>query len=189
MARHLSEGRGRFTWEVSKFVLGWAIGVALLVFGGQALWGYLPTLADRVSPDTTVPGVAVTLAEPTSTTSPIAVVTTTTSTSTTSTTTTTTVPTAADASEVTVLVLNSTTRSGLAAGATADISTFGYLTEEPSNISPERTGIEIYYIAGLDLEAIALSDLLGESTLFLDTQGIVPEGVDLVVVLGSDYER
>lgn len=189
MARHLADGKGRFTWEVSKFVLGWVVGVAVLVFGGQALWGYLPTLADRVSSDTTLPPVTVTLVEPTTTTSPIVVVTTTSTTSTTSTTTTTTLPTAADPSEITVLVLNSTSRTGLAASATADIATLGYLTEEPTNIAPERAGLEIYYIDGLDLEAIALSELLGGAILFLDTQDIVPAGVDLVVVLGADYER
>ncbi len=187
MARHLTEGRGRFILELSKFILFWIVLVGAIFLAGQFAVNYFPTLADRVTsttapievlvPDTTVPAV----------TTPIVVVTTTLPPP--PTTTTSTVPVALDPADVTVLVLNSTGRTGLAAGATADLAALGYGTEEPSNISPERTLLEIYFVEGRELEAIALSDAMGGATLFLDTQEIVPAEVDLVVVLGTDYER
>ncbi len=187
MARHLTEGRGRFILELSKFILFWIVLVGAIFLAGQFAVNYFPTLADRVTsttapievlvPDTTVPAV----------TTPIVVVTTTLPPP--PTTTTSTVPVALDPADVTVLVLNSTGRTGLAAGATADLAALGYGTEEPSNISPERTLLEIYFVEGRELEAIALSDAMGGATLFLDTQEIVPADVDLVLVLGTDYER
>jgi len=188
MARHLTEGRGRFILELSKFILFWIVLVGAIFLAGQFAVNYFPTLADRVTstnstapievlvPDTTAPAA----------TTPIVVITTTLPPPTT---TTSTVPVALDPADVTVLVLNSTNRTGLATGATADLAALGYGTEEPSNVSPERTLLEIYFVEGLELEAIALSELMGGATLFLDTQQIVPGDVDLVVVLGTDYER
>jgi hypothetical protein len=173
--------------ELSKLILFWILLVAVVFFGGRFVVNYLPTLANRVVvtattapievliPETTVPAitpifvVTATLPPPTTTAS--------------------TVPVALESSDVTVLVLNSISRTGLAAGATADLAALGYNTEEPSNISPERALLEIYFVEGRELEAIALSDAMGGATLFLDTQQIVPADVDLVVVLGTDYER
>jgi len=188
MARHLAEGRGRFLLELSKFILFWIVLVAVVFLGGRFAVSYLPTLADRVISTTTTAPIEVLVPDTTvpATTPPIVVVTTTLPppTSTTST-----IAMAVEPSGLTVLVLNSTSRTGLAAGATADLAALGYRTEEPSNISPERTLLEIYFVEGRELEAIALSDALGGATLYLDTQEIVPAGVDLVVVLGTDYER
>lgn len=188
MARHLAEGTGRFILEMSKFILFWIVLVGVIFIAGQFAVGYFPTLAERVSSPTTTTQIEVLVPDTTvaATTTSIVVVTTTLPPPTTNASI---VPVALEPADVAVLVLNSTSRIGLAAGATADLAALGYSTEEPSNISPERTLLEIYFVEDRELEAIVLSDTMGGATLFFDTQQIVPADVDLVVVLGTSYER
>ncbi|MFQ5966303.1 MAG: LytR C-terminal domain-containing protein [Acidimicrobiia bacterium] len=106
-------------------------------------------------------------------------------TATTSATTTTSEP-VLDPSEVTVLVLNSTDRSGLAGRVTDTISGLGYETLEAANYANPLEDSLLWYAPGHEDEAEELARVLPDMII-----GPNPEApqADLVIVLGSSFQE
>ncbi len=196
MGSHLKPGRSRFAWEVTRYLLAWALVVSAVV---GLFWLLQEVLPDVVGPDatsTTVAADTTTTTAPvdTSTTLPAETSTTTTTiadtTTTTSSTTTTTLPPVRPPEEVTVLVLNSTPRVGLAAGIAADLADLGYVVVQPANATPRRPVTVILHTEDFALEALALQDAAfeEEAIVGLDDEGRTTEDVPIVVILGDSFQ-
>ncbi|MGA7269730.1 MAG: LytR C-terminal domain-containing protein [Acidimicrobiia bacterium] len=163
--------------------------VGAIVFGGLSLWaGRGSGAGDTTTSTSAGPDITTTT---TSTTSPVSTIDETTSTSSTSTTTTaptsTTIREVRSPSEVTVVVLNSTGRTGLAADLTGQLEGLGYETLPPDNYSPTLSDTTIFYADGFSLEAQALAESVPDAILSTDQDPIQSSGADLVVVIGSSY--
>ena len=139
------------------------------------------TSSTRAESSTTI--ASTTTTEPAPTTQ--ASTTTTTPPTTTEATTTTTVPPVRDPSEVTVLVLNSTTRGGLAAGVTSDLAALGYQMLEQDNYRPALDVSAVWFAPGLSREA----DILAEQIPDALVEPFAGDDVlaDIVVVLGASF--
>ncbi len=191
MGSHLKPGRSRFAWELIRYVLAWALVVTAVV---GLFWLLQEVLPDLVSSD----GTTTTTTEPesasSSTTVPATTTTTLPATTTTTeppepTTTTTTLPAARPPEEITVTVLNSTPRVGLAAEVAADLAGLGYLVGQPANATPQRGVTTILHAEGYGLEAIELKEAAfeDEATVGLDDEGRTSGEADIVVILGDSY--
>lgn len=189
MGSHLKPGRSRFAWEVIRYVLAWALVVTAVV---GLFWLLQEVLPDLVSSDSAT---TTTAEAGGSTTSPAETATSTTSTSTTTTsvpeetTTSTTLPAARPPEEVSVTVLNSTPRVGLAAQVAADLAGFGYIIGQPANATPRRAVTTILHAEGYGLEAIELKESAfeDEATVGIDDEGRTTESINIVVILGDSY--
>ncbi|MEX1279800.1 MAG: LytR C-terminal domain-containing protein [Acidimicrobiia bacterium] len=193
MGSHLKPGRSRFAWEVTRYLLAWALVVSAVV---GLFWLLQEVLPDVVGPNAT----STTLAADTTTTAPVdtsttvpAETTTTTiagTTTTSSTVTTTTLPPVRPPEEVTVLVLNSTPRVGLAAGIAADLADLGYVVVQPANATPRRPVTVILHTEDFALEALALKDAAFEEDAIvgLDDEGRTTDDVPIVVILGDSFQ-
>ncbi len=186
--RHLAPGRGRFIWELTRYLIAWAAVVGALVgvfwLISNLLPAWLETTDTTVAAPTTVVPVTTEAVVDTSTTS--APSTTTTSSTTT---TTTTVPAVQPVEETWVLVLNSTGRTGLAGGATGLLGDAGYLTLVPDNYPTTLEVTRILHAEGLGLEAAQLAaSFFPDAEVLLDTEGLTAADPDLVIILGLDYE-
>ncbi len=186
MGSHLRPGRSRFAWELVRYVLAWALVVTAVV---GLFWLLQEVLPDLVASDTTtttapVAASSTTTEAPTTTTEAPA---TTTSTEPEPTTTTTTLPAARPPEELTVTVLNSTPRVGLAAQVAADLAGLGYVVGQPANASPRRAVTTILHAEGFGLEAIELKETAFEddATVGIDDEGRTSDEVDIVVILGD----
>ncbi|NND83925.1 MAG: LytR C-terminal domain-containing protein [Acidimicrobiia bacterium] len=186
--QHLAPGRGRFFWELTRYLIAWAAVVGALVGVFWLISNLLPAWLETT--DTTEAVSTTVAAAPESTTTTVVeVTTTTTSTTTTPTTTTTTLPPVQPVEETWVLVLNSTGRSGLAGGATGLLGDAGYLTLIPDNYPTTLEVTRILHAEGLGLEAAQLAaSFFPEAEVLLDTEGLTAADPDLVVILGLDYE-
>ncbi|UCG40675.1 MAG: LytR C-terminal domain-containing protein [Acidimicrobiia bacterium] len=187
--QHLAPGRGRFYWELTRYVIAWAAVVGALVGVFWLISNLLPAWLETT--DTTAAAPTTVTAAPESTTSVPESTTTTVaeSTTTTSSTTTTTVPPVRPVEETWVLVLNSTNRSGLAGGATGVLGEAGYLTLVPDNYPTTLEATRILHAEGLGLEAAQLAaSFFPDAEVLLDTEGLTAADPDLVVILGLDYE-
>lgn len=156
-----------------------AAGVRLFVGGDDA------PPATVAAPSTTT-----TTRPPTTTTSTTTTTTTTAPTTTTTTrppTTTTTLPPLRQPEELTVLVLNSTGRSGLAGRTTQQITDEGYQTLPADNFSPTLDTSVVRYPAGLEREAEVLAAQIPDANLELSEEE--DPAADLVVVLGLSFEE
>jgi hypothetical protein len=92
-----------------------------------------------------------------------------------------------DPSQVTVLVLNSTERSGLASRLTEKIAALGYQTMEPDNYATPLDDSVLRYADGFADEADELARVLSEIIVEPDPE---PRSIaDLVIVLGASYEE
>lgn len=89
-------------------------------------------------------------------------------------------------SELTVRVLNSTGRAGLAAAVTADLAAQGYIMRLQDNYNTPLATTTVFYVAGLDREAVTLAGLLPGETTTAPNPAAEPSA-DLLVVLGSSY--
>ena len=187
---HLKAGQSRFAWEVLRFVLGWALVVTLVVTLFWLLQEVLPAVVGETTTPTTIEQAdTTTTTEPpvtTTTTTTEPPVTTTTAAPTTSTTTT--LAPVRPPEEVTVLVLNSTPRVGLAASAAADLAQLGYQVVVPANATPRRPVTVILHAEGYGLEAIEMATHFeAAATVRPDDEGRTTTGVPIVVILGDSF--
>ncbi len=185
--RHLAPGRGRFIWELTRYLIAWAAVVGALVGVFWLISNLLPAWLETTdttvaAPTTVVPVTTEAVAETSTTSRPS---TTTTST----TTTTTTIPVVLPVEETWVLVLNSTGRAGLAGGATGLLGDMGYSMLVPDNYPTTLETTRILHAEGLGLEAAQLAaSFFPDAEVLLDTEGLTAADPDLVVILGLDYE-
>lgn len=195
MGSHLKPGRSRFAWELTRYVIAWALVVTAVV---GLFWLLQEVLPDVVAADTTTTtvgaGETTTSVDQTTTTTTTPVETTTTTiadttTSSAPTTTTTTLPPVRPPAEVTVRVLNSTPRVGLAASVAADLADLGYVVVQPANATPQRSVTTILHAEGWGLEALELKETAfeSESTVGIDDEGRTSEEVPVVVILGDSF--
>ena len=189
MGSHLKPGRSRFAWELARYVIAWAFVVAAVVGLFWLLQEVLPeVVADQTTTTTTsAPATTTTVAQATTTTVAAGESTTTVAAETT---TTTTLPVVRPPEEVTVLVLNSTLRVGLAARVAADLHDLGYIVEQPANARPLRQFTTILHAEGYGLEALELAETAfeDEAIVGIDTEDLTSDDVNIVVVLGSSYD-
>ena len=88
--------------------------------------------------------------------------------------------------EVTVLVLNSTDRSGLAGRVTETISGLGYMTLEAANYGTPLEESRLRYAPGFEDEAEELARVLPDMVIEPNPE---PPQADLVVVLGASFQE
>ncbi len=192
--RHLKPGRSRFVWEVLRFVLGWALVVALVVSLFWLLQNVLPSLvAGDGSSSSTTSAVEMTSTTSGATTSTIPETTSTLADTTTTTrpeaTTTSEAPAVRPPEEITVLVLNSTPRVGLAGSAAARLAAEGYMVATPANASPRRPNTVILHAEGYAAEAEALTEFFEDEAVFgVDDEGRTTDRIPIVVILGASYD-
>lgn len=189
MGKHAAPGLGRFTRELSSFVIRLTV-VAVLFFG--AIWAVVtfvpnwiagddgPIIAAEASTTTTTESQPTVLSSAVSTTAPPPPTTTTLPP-----TTTTTVPAERQPDDIIVLVLNSTGRNGLAAGATALLNSLGYQTLEPDNATPALSTSQILFTQGFAAEAYTLAAQFTDGEVLANPSEDPP--ADIVVILGTSY--
>jgi cytoskeletal protein RodZ len=183
--RHAAPGHGRFFRELGLFLLK-VVFWGAIVFG--AVWLFQTLFDSEDEPTTTTSTTASTTTSTTTTitTTPTTVApTTTTSAVTTTTEATTTTLDVRDPSEITVLVLNSTTRTGLAAGLAATLQEAGYQTLEPENWATPFTVSRVWYVAGFEVEAAVIVDFVSEDAIVELFDGVTQ--ADIIIVLGASY--
>lgn len=197
--RHADPSRSSLRSDLFRFLVLLVI-LAVLLIGGVSLLIRLVnsgdadavaatssstvTVASTTRPTTTT---TTTTTQATTTTTTQATTTTTAAAATTTTTqaTTTTTAVALDPSEVTLLVLNSTSRSGLAARLTARFDELGYQTLEPTNYTPALDTSRVWYVDGFALEAAAVAELVPDAIVEL-YPGQSPQAA-ITVVLGASF--
>jgi hypothetical protein len=185
--RHAAPGYGGFIRELTFFVLKVAFWGGI-VFGAVLLFQAIFSSDDAATPTTiqsttTTTGVSTTPATEVTTT-------TTTPTTTTTETTTTTVATTTtlagrDPSGITVLVLNSTNRAGLAADLSESLAEVGYQTLEPENWQTPFAVSRVWYVAGFETEGAVISRYVSPDAIVEPFQGVTQ--ADIVIVLGASY--
>lgn len=186
--RHLAPGRGRFLWELTRYIVAWAAIVGALVGVFWLISNLLPTWlgTSATSTSTSVVAVETTLADTTSTTTS----TTTTTIIDTTTTTTSSVPAVREPGTLWVLVLNSTGSAGLAGTASGVLDEAGYLMLTPDNYSTQLEKTRILHAKGLGIEAARLAnEFFPEAEVLLDSEGLTAADPDIVVILGADYDQ
>ena len=188
MARHAAPGVSGLLKDLGWFtlkVLFWGV----VVFGGVVLltkgigWLATPsttTDAEVVSTTSLVAGATGTA--PTTSTAPPTTVSTTVAT-TAPTTTTEAVRAPAD---ITVQVLNSTTRSKIAAAVTDVLASDGYQTIDADNYSHALDQSTVWYAPGFESEAQVMADAYIPDAVVQESPG--PLEVDILVVIGASYQ-
>ncbi len=191
MGKHAAPGYGRFTRELWSFSLRLLV-VSVVFFG--AVWlliTYVPgwlgggeesaqSSVPQSTSTTEVPSVV--LGSTISSTFPTLP---TTTTSTAPAPTSTTAPPERAAADVTVLVRNTTGRSGLAASATAGLASVGYQTLEPDNTTPLLSATQILFAQGFAAEAYTLAAQFPDGEVLANPSA--DPLADIVVVLGTSY--
>lgn len=189
--RHASDDTSRFRRDLFRMSLLGLVAVAAIAavtVGLQVLLG-----GDDSPPPTEAPASTATTASTTTTTAPPTTSTTSTTTTTTTTTTTlpptttTTLPPPLEPEELTVLVLNSTGRTGLAGRTTQRIAEQGYQTLQADNFSPTLDVSLIRYAPGREREAETLAELIPDANLELSAEADPPP--HLVVILGLSFQE
>ena len=182
--RHVSSGSSAFIRDLVVMAVGIVI-VGVLLYGGLSLFAGLGADDDGDASGTTLTTVTTspTSSDPT-TTSTVATSTTATAESTT---TTTEAIVVRDPSEVTVLVLNSTGRAGIAGSLTAAFGEAGYQTLQADNYEPALDQSRVWYLGDFAPEAAEIQ------AQFIPDGAVEPYegpdlGADVVVVLGAGYE-
>ena len=182
--KHVATGSSAFIRDLVVMAVGIVI-VGVLLYGGLSLFAGLGADEDSDATGSTAT---------TATTSPTSIGATTTTTAPTSTTTTTEATTttsaaivARDPSEVTVLVLNSTGRAGIAAALTAAFGEAGYQTLQADNYEPALDQSRVWYLGDFAPEAAEIQSQFVPDGAVEPYEG--PDlGADVVVVLGAGYE-
>jgi hypothetical protein len=178
--RHVASGSSAFIRDLVVMAVGIVI-VGVLLYGGLSLIAGLGSNGDEEVASTTV--TANTTTTQPSTTATTALTTTTSVVETT----TTTVVAVRPPSSVTVLVLNSTGRSGIAGSLTTALGNAGYQTLQADNYQPPLDQSRVWYLGDFapeaaDLQADWVSDAIIEPYEGPDL------GADIVVVLGASYD-
>lgn len=195
MGKHAAPGYGRFTRELSSFAFRLLV-VAVAFFG--AIFVLVTYVPDWLGGDdeTAQPAVEQSTSTMTASTSSVldsAIPTSsttlppapTTATPATTTPTTTTVTTERDPADIRVVVLNSTSTSGLAASASSALADLGYQMLEPSNWTPTLPGTQIQFSPGFALEAYTLAAEFPDGEVLQNPSADPP--ADIVVILGTSY--
>lgn len=195
--RHAAPGRGRLISETIRLIIYVVLIFIVLVGGAVLISNWLSNDADTIpvadTSTTTTSIAATTTTQPTTTTTQAtttttrATTTTTTqpTTTTTQATTTTTEPRPRPPEEVTVLVLNSTRRNGLAARITRELAALGYQMLEQDNYRPRLSTTALWYVPGFELEAEVLAAEFPDAEV-----GPFPgddTAADIVIVLGASF--
>lgn len=182
--KHVATGSSAFIRDLVVMAVGIVI-VGVLLYGGLSLFAGLGADDD---PDASGTTLTTATTSPTSSEAP-------TTTTAPRTTTTTTAPTtttieavvAREPSEVTVLVLNSTGRAGIAGALTTAFGEAGYQTLQADNYEPTLEQSRVWYLGDFAPEA---AEIQAE---FIPDGAVEPYegpdlGADVVVVLGAGYE-
>ena len=185
--RHAAPGYGGFFRELAAFV-------AKVLISGAIIFGLVIVFQSVFSSDddpttsttaaTTAPSAAPSTAQAITTTTQ-ATTTTTTAPTTTTRPTTTTQP-GRDPSEITVLVLNSTTRGGIAADLSETLDDAGYQTLEPDNWPTPFTVSRVWWVEGFEPEGLAIARFLEPGAIVELFQGVAQ--ADIIIVLGASFE-
>lgn len=181
--RHVASGSSAFIRDLVVMAVGIVI-VGVLLYGGLSLFAGLGADDDTDGTDatTTTATTSPTSSEPTTTTTAS-----TTTSTTVETTTTTEGVVARDPSEVTVLVLNSTDRSGIAGSLTTSMGEAGYETLQADNYEPPLDQSRVWYLGDFAPEAAEIQAQFVPDGVVEPYEG--PDlGADVVVVLGAGYE-
>ena len=181
--KHVASGSSAFIRDMVVMAVGIVV-VGVLLYGGLSLITSLGDDDDPVAGDTSTSTTE-------STEDTVSSTTTTTEATTTlpsaPETTTTTLPLPRPPAEVTVLVLNSTDRAGIAATLSTSLGEAGYQTLQADNYEPTLEQSRVWYVGDFAPEA---ADLAAE---FVPDAAVEPYegpdlGADIVVVLGVGYE-
>ena len=161
-----------------------------IVFGAVLLFQMIFPGEESSTTTTTTQSTSATTVASTATTGAITTTTVAPATTTTIETTTTTIATTTtlagrDPSEITVLVLNSTTRSGIAADLSGTLAGAGYQTLESSNWETPFSVSRIWYVAGFEAEAAVLARYVSPNAVVELFQGV--SQADIIIVLGASY--
>ena len=182
--KHVASGSSAFIRDLVVMAVGIVV-VGVLLYGGLSLIAGLGDDDDPVAGDTSTSTTEASTGADGSTTTTAAPTSTTTTTA--PETTTTTLPLPRPPAEVTVLVLNSTDRSGIAATLSTSLAEAGYQTLQADNYEPTLEQSRVWYVGDFAPEA---ADLAAE---FVPDAAVEPYegpdlGADIVVVLGVGYE-
>ena len=185
--RHAAPGYGGFTRELVVFLVK-VIFWGAIVFGAVLLFQVVFPGDD--SGDTTITSQETTVTAAASTASTRATTTTVAPTTTTTEATTTTIATTTtlagrDPSEITVLVLNSTSRGGVAADLAETLADVGYQTLDPENWETPFSVSRIWYVAGFDAEARVIARYVSPDAIVELFQGVTQ--ADIIIVIGASY--
>ncbi|HSJ28106.1 MAG TPA: LytR C-terminal domain-containing protein [Acidimicrobiia bacterium] len=181
--RHVASGSSAFVRDLVVMAVGIVI-VGVLLYGGLSLIAGLGGDDDPEAADTTTTTEVTTTGQSgTQTTTTTAPTTTTTE----PTTTTTTLPLARPPAEVTVLVLNSTGRSGIAGALATRLGEAGFQTLPADNYAPQLDQSRVWYLGDFAPEAVDVQAEFVPDALVEAYEG--PDiGADIVIVLGAGYE-
>lgn len=182
--KHVASGSSAFIRDLVVMAVGIVV-VGVLLYGGLSLIAGLGDDDDPVAGETSTTTTEATGGVDSSTTATTEA--TTTTTTTTPETTTTTLPLPRPPAEVTVLVLNSTDRAGIAGTLSTSLGEAGYQTLQADNYEPTLEQSRVWYLGDFAPEA---ADLAAE---FVPDAAVEPYegpdlGADIVVVLGVGYE-
>jgi hypothetical protein len=182
--KHVASGSSAFIRDLVIMAVGIVI-VGVLLYGGLSLFA---GLGSDEEPDTTATTTTATeTTSPTSTAPTSSVTTQQPSTTATAAETTTTVVTVRPPSEVTVLVLNSTGRSGVAGALTTALGQAGYQTLQADNYEPPLEQSRVWYVGDFAPEAAEVAaDFVPDGAV--EAYEGPDLGADIVVVLGAGYE-
>lgn len=186
--RHAAPGYGRLFRELAIFLLK-VVFWGAIIFGAVLLFQAIFPSEDIPTTTTTAQSTTATTSASTATTVPTTTTTTAPTTTTIATTTTTAATTTTlagrDPSEVTVLVLNSTNRSGIAADLTETLAGVGYETLESDNWGTPFSVSRVWYVAGYDIEAAVIARYVSPDAIVELFQGVTQ--ADIIIVLGATY--
>ncbi|MDH3399083.1 MAG: LytR C-terminal domain-containing protein [Acidimicrobiia bacterium] len=184
--RHAAPGYSGLFRELAIFLLK-VVFWGAIIFGAVLLFQMVFSSDDDPTTTTTQSTTATTSA-PTvtteATTITVAPTTTTIATTTTAAATTTTLA-GRDPSEVTVLVLNSTTRGGIAADLSDALGEVGYQTLESDNWGTPFSVSRIWYVVGYETEARVIARYVSPDAIVELFQGVTQ--ADIIIVLGASY--
>jgi hypothetical protein len=179
VSRGRHAARANFSRDLVIMVLG-IIVVGAVVFG--ALWFGASIIGGDdqddgalvpAVPSTSAPAVPATTVAPSSTTTPPAATTTPTITP-------------REPSDIVVQVLNAVGTTGLAAEVTTQLRAAGYDTVPAADYQPILAQSQILFRDGYGPEAFELAALFPDAQVGMSRD--MPEGVDLVVLLGGSFE-
>lgn len=186
--RHAAPGYGGFARELAVFLVK-VVFWGAIVFGAVLLFPVIFPGGDSGETTTTSQSEAVTTAGATAstagTTTTTAAPTTTTTGATTTTIATTTTLAGRDPSEITVLVLNSTNRSGIASDLADTLGDVGYQALDPENWETPFSVSRIWFVAGFEAEARAIARYVSPDAIVELFQGVTQ--ADIIIVIGASY--
>ncbi len=185
--RHAAPGYGGFFRELGIFTLK-VVFWGAIVFGAVLLFQAVFSADDSDVTTTTAQATSGTSTTTTATTQPVITTVspeTTTTVATTTTQATTTTLGGRDPSEITVLVLNSTTRGGIAADLTDTLEDAGYQTLEPDNWSTPFSVSRVWYAAGFETEGAVIARYVSPDAIVELFQGVAQ--ADIIIVIGASY--